>query len=793
VKNTISTPSFLVHDAHPQGLPVVATCPVNADAVPESGAFQTTVSFETGVDVPAQAVALTPCTPQGIRWVELSLLATRKGHAALGELDTAEDSERPVVQVAADGGRALDNGLVRVRVNASSEMSPVTFEGCKEEAHGAWTQLGSLAPEIVAQKGQVHREPVDGMREISVLRNGPLRGQVEIKGQLASLTGTPSLQYRLTVELWKGLPGVRVDWMLSNLVPDQEALEVHRATLGGRWRVGEDTTRRFVQTNYGPYYVRREVRNPSPVALAADAACGPVHVVDPAMLLDDAEYAPYFPTPEVATAEWLALEGERATIFATLVDFMASRPNQLESHGDHLAYHLIPPGHTTRWPQGRRREQTLLLAIAEPGADAGEPLRVMNALNTQGRAQATPEILAALQCHDIHTVLRHVPGSNIRLTMLLDALCRLDTPGAKWDLGDTADAGYTRSYAPIPNRFERLPGAPELPVQFDPTGQCLYPWSAGEFVAPVWTNNEYDVTHTIATEVMRTGKPDHINMLRWTARHTIEVDFVAYSDDRWHHRATPAHSEHHTTTGAYPSHFWTQGLLQYYMLGGDRDALEIALALGDKTLENARAAEIRPWKFDRELGWSLLSLVCLVEAGFEPYRAECDRIADFLQGYDRAAFTGAVNLSSGRAGRSLERQMIDNGFGYSSMVEAMDRYQKVSGREDTAAWLDALLGQLHDECWNAIREGEVPSVFCMVPHVMAIGYERTGDTEFLRTGVVMLHHFLDTLALQRFPMWGYTKQSAMVYRGLCRFLGHADREDLLGPFEIPGISSRRGA
>ena len=106
-----------------------------------------------------------------------------------------------------------------------------------------------------------------------------------------------------------------------------------------------------------------------------------------------------------------------------------------------------------------------------------------------------------------------------------------------------------------------------------------------------------------------------MTMLRWAVRHNIDIDFVSYSDHRWHHRATPAHSAHHNTTGAYPSHFWTQGLLQYYLLTGDRDALEVATALGDKTIENFHHPELRKiqWGFNREIGWGLLALVALVE------------------------------------------------------------------------------------------------------------------------------------------------------------------------------------
>src|SRR5690606_27013376 len=106
-------------------------------------------------------------------------------------------------------------------------------------------------------------------------------------------------------------------------------------------------------------------------------------------------------------------------------------------------------------------------------------------------------------------------------------------------------------------------------------------------------------------------------------------------DDPRHHRASPFHSHFHTTKGAITSHFWTQGLLEYYCLTGDDDVLETALALGDKIIEINHSGASASWKFDREIGWALLALVSLLASGFTQFREEADMMADFLTDYDR--------------------------------------------------------------------------------------------------------------------------------------------------------------
>jgi hypothetical protein len=774
--------SLLIHSAHENGLPVVIGCPVAADQLQADHGFAS-VATANGAPTRAQYRALTPVTPGGVRWIELSFLAKAKG-AAVVTLE-GEGRKPPEPDLARTEGPdiLLDNGTLRVRLQTDPAQPPLRIEHC---SGGKWKSVGTLYPDLADSQGQVHREPPTAVRKTTILRNGPIRGQVELSTAFQTPSGGPSFACRLTVELWANAPAVRIDWMLTHTMPGVQSIDVRRATLHGDWTLDGKANRVFRQTCYSEFYVNRDVENPAPVTILADDTCAVPHVSDPAMLLDDCKYAHYLAAPTIATDDWLALRSKSLAIHATVVDFCDTRPNALSSEGNHLDYHLIPDGKTLPWPQGRRKEQTLLLACTPAATPADEAVRLALSTHAFGRAVPTHAHLSAMRCFDMDRVLPYRPGRNVLLTRVLGQLCRLETPGSKWDIGDTPEPGYTRGYPGTPNCYHPLPGAPQMPRGYVTGGGFLYPASLALFVEPAWTNNEYDIIHCIATEVMRANKTDHQAMLRWTARHNVEVDFVSYSDDRWHHRASPFHSHFHNAKGAITSHFWTQGLLQYYALSGDRDALEVALALGDKIIE-IDSSEARIWKFDREVGWALLALVCLCEAGYQQYRKEADRIVEFLQNYDRKAFTGKVNLSNAREGRTLERQMIDNGFGYSPMIEAIDRYQKLSGRADTAKWLKTILSQLKDELWNSIDEGEILRPYDMIGTVMAIGYERTGDEDFLLAGRVVLENIPDLMAM---ASTGSLKQNAMIYRGLCRYLGAADREGLLAPFEIPTVRKR---
>ena len=769
-----------IHHGHDKNTPIVTGCPFPQSLDLSGGA---TIRYADGTTGRAQAAALTGPTPGGVRWWELSFCSTGEGQAAVEPAEQAS-AEAALAAETADGV-ALDNGPVRA-VLAASGGAPLGIRWPGGE--------GTLVPELRTEELGCCREPDGATREVAVLRNGPVRAQVELKGTLRGTDG--AFDYRLTVEIWREQPGLRVDWMLTHAIPGKLDVTVQKATLAGDWQVGDSPVRVFCQSAHGEAWKPRDVVNPDPVTLIADETRRGVHVADPAMLLDDTVYPHYCAPPVTGTGAWLELRGRRGRMSAQGVDFTETRPNALASEGSTLSYLMVPPGKPIVWSQGWRKEQTLLLSFTADKADAVPPRNLAGkaaALFALGRAQPSPATLRRLACFDLDRVLTHVPGRHLRFSALLDQLCCLVSRGSKMDLGDTPDWHYTRGYATGGNLYFPQPPFESFPRHLS-HGGSVFPDVLKYFLEPVWTNNEYDVIHTIATEVMRTGRNDHFRMLRWTARHNVEIDFLSYADDTWHHRASPFHSHFHNRKGAITSHFWTQGLLQYYCLTGDRDALEVARALGDKIIEVNRSEVIREWKFDREIGWALLALCCLAEAGEVRYLDEARTIAAFLHDYNRDAFDDSVKLTGGKAGRSLARQMIDCAFGYASMVEALDRYQNLAGDEASHQWLRQLLHDLKDGFWEKIGEGEPVAVRSMVGLVMAIGFERTGDKDFLAAGRLIIERWLDTAVNSPFDICasagteaGQTKPCAMAYRGLHRLLGALDRENQLARYEYAAL------
>ncbi len=783
--STNASPVISVAYGDPAGLPVSLGVPFPARMLKEG--MPLSVVAPNGEVRPAGGRPLAWWPDGSVRWGLVTFTAPAAGDYRL-QIGTAAPAG-PQTALARAGDRwIITSDRLRVAV---CETGPGVLDELVCDGHAYLAAPADLA--LCVDDASTRHE---AQRSVRVLEETAQRVRLRVEGAHRRPDGTRCLNYRLDVEVWAGWPAVRLDYHYFHLEPGQPEQRITRIALDTAWNLGAETRRHFLQMNYGLFYVSRHVFNPAPVALAADFSRESAHVEDPAMLLDDVDYPFYLHAPLVNTQDWLGVRDADRAVYLQMQDFTAARPNRLTSAENRLAAEVWPStAGTLELPQGRSRRQTLTLAFVahqEVGARTAKlsnaPIQaptgvagILNAPVYEGRACVNPAWIAACGAFEQQHVLPL--GQHVRIEGNLTGLMRLDFPVTKFDVGDT-NSHYNSSYAWIDGSLvPHLDGAPTMPRVF-PGGQPTQTYL--DCHEPVWTNNEYDVIHAFSGELMRTGRVDLWRTLRLAARHNIEVDFLHYSDHRWLHRATPAHSARHTTTGAYPSHFWTQGLLEYYCLSGDVDALEVALALGDKTMENFADPELRPvlWGFNREIGWSILALAHLYditrEARFKPV---LDEMVDAMVAFDRVGYTGAVNLSGGNDRQNLNRQVVGNFFGYSSMVDGIDLYADITGRADVIAWLQQFCHDLVDEALNAAREGHMPGINFST--ALNVGFERTGDLRFI--------HFMQLLLDQLY--WNArgvdggasVKPVASIYRSFTRLLGHAWRHGLLDAYEYPAV------
>jgi len=774
-------------DAGPAGMPVATGVPFPQGMLRAEAPLA--VESPTGEVRPATGRPLAWWPDRSVRWCLVQFGARETGDHRV-RLDVPALPEIRVT-LTRDGERWII-ASDRVRV-AICETGPGVLGELVCDGH---SYLAS--PEDLCFRVDDASTRYEQRRSVRVIDESPIRVRLRVEGAHYRASGARHLSYRLDVDLWAGWPTVRLDYQFFNLEPGADSRQVNRMALDARWAFGAKTQRHFLQRNYGLFYVSRHVFNHDPVALVADLSRQEAHVEDPAMLLDDVQYPFYLHPPLVDTHTWLgAGDGEHA-VYVQMQDFLLTRPNRVASESNRLSVEFWPAAAgPLDLPQGRSKRQTVLLAFVQQQRQAraklteklsGAPHQApqgiavdLSALWYEDRACVAPEWFAHCKEFEQHVALPL--GQHVRIENELAGLMNVNMPCTKFDVGDTS-SHYASSYSMTSEDLVHpLPGAPKIPRLW-PRG---YPTQTYlDCHEPVWINNEYDAINALAREVMRTGRHSLLSTLRLAARHNIEVDFLHYSDHKWLHRASPAHSARHATTGAYPSHFWTQGLLEYYCLTGDVDALEVALALGDKIIENLEDPEVRKilWGFNREVGWAILALSYIYDITHEErFKPPLDEIIDYLVAFDRNAFTGAVDLSGGNDRQSLNRQIVGNFFGYQSMIDAVDKYASTTGRADVIEWLKQFCYDLADEGLNAAREGSLPGArFCLL---LAVGYERTGSDRFLK----QMGMLLDQVYWNGNGLRGDGGLHAVGsgYRGFPRMLGHAWRHGLLDAYEFPNV------
>ena len=265
-------------------------------------------------------------------------------------------------------------------------------------------------------------------------------------------------------------------------------------------------------------------------------------------------------------------------------------------------------------------------------------------------------------------------------------------------------------------------------------------------------------------EVLRGNPSGELrNRLRWFARHAIEVDFVRYSDDPNLHHGSPAHSAQHNRASSYPSHLWCEGLLVYYCLSGDDDALETAVAVGDSILRTFSDPERHDklWSFSRELGWALLYLASLADLTNEQRFLDCSRAV-------------AKTLVNEPLDAAQIQSMAVYAFGASSIALGIEALWRVTGDPELVVWLDRIARAVTTHV-----DGEARAESAMVLNFFNAALANApADEQLLQAGARIVENLVDS------KIWYdpslFAKPVAMTYRGLSRFIQYARSAGLKG-------------
>ena len=712
-----------------------------------------------------QTRALAQWPDRSIRWLEGLAILPRGGAYRMCAWETAPP-ENAVIVRRGEGVFEIGNGMVSVILteSGSSPLSEIS----------AWGQPMAVpdmpfeASLVMASSGQEFSSAHDDNRRICIRQSGPVRTVAEVTGRHSSSSGESALDYRLQVIVTAGHPAIGLRYRFRHKDPGVERHAIRSLSLRTRWKVADAPCRHLHQLRYGLTSVPRQVLTKQAVDIRAGISPPKIHVHNLDCLDDAHAYPAYMNPPLNDTLPMAGLESEAGWVTVWVEDFKEMCPKGLVADGDEIALQLWPEwAGTLAVSQGRAREIGMQLLFARKSPpDAATVRNQVQALTDHAEITVPSSWFAACRSLSADSLVPFgSDGSVRRFDRYLSRLASLSTVVGMWDLGDTPDPGYGRTYAGI-GRLRRL--APDDPPYYL-TGTHTMPadwWQPGTF-EPVWTNNEYDVILALCREVLRGNPSDDLRQrLRWFARHAVEVDFTCYSDDPSQHHGSPAHSANHNQAGAYPSHLWCEGLLAYYCLSGDEDALDVSVAVGDFILRTFNDPDRRRkfWHFSRELGWALLYLATVADLTGEKRFLDCaEELGQTLVNYP--------------LDEELTQKMATYAFGFSSIAMGIEALWKTTRNPELSAALATWLQRTAHAIANHV-EGEIRGESAMVLNFFNASLEVSpSDAHLLRAGMCIVDALVDSKNWTDPPL--FAKPVAMVYRGLSRFVKLAEDQGCL--------------
>ncbi len=254
----------------------------------------------------------------------------------------------------------------------------------------------------------------------------------------------------------------------------------------------------------------------------------------------------------------------------------------------------------------------------------------------------------------------------------------------------------------------------------------------------VYVNNEYDRPHACMLFYALTGQRRVLDSALVSARHWLDVDFCHYDPDPLKDGGLRFHTAYHCTGGVAPSHQWTEGLLDYYFFTGRREALDVALSIGENILRHMEKPALKEAGATqvRESGWALRALVGLYLAtGDDRWKEESSRIVQLLCDW----FGNYEALLAPYTDHTMPRVP----FMVNLTVNSLGRYLLIEDDERVRRLIVSVMDDMIGHCLGPdgiFFYKELPSLqrSSTLPHSLeslTLAYRLTGCERYLKTAV----------------------------------------------------------
>ncbi len=629
----------------------------------------------------------------------------------------------------------VDTGPLQVKIERGF-LSQVVLDGEPMVAEGE-----PIGPWLMGEDGKRFRATGDPDCEVAVEASGPLRAVIRMAGRHTADDGEQVFGFIVRVTLWAGRSDLQVEYTFVNDA-DAEVTELQEIGVDLPLRLGSERV-----GTYGAYDSVQQVKED-------------FHLVQDKPVMRSRSI---FSEPRAADGEplagrgqgWVDLSDGVRGVTASLQTFGQNYPKVAAVEGDTIGFRLWPAeGGILKFVQGMAKTHRLYYHFhAGDGAAAQANEAAVNF--EEPLLFASPE---------------WVLGSG--------------APGEVFPCMPDRYPGIERAFrdAYVHYAYDNL--------AFGMIDYGDFPQLGTEGRERYMGNNEHDLAHGLLLQFARTGDRMYFISADASVWHTMDIDTIHHTTDSPEVLGGQrAHGDDHGKAAIYPSHMWSEGLVEYYWMTGHPRALEIVRGLGDCYL---RMVELgRSLRGDREGGWSLIALTAIYEAtGDERYLEGCRKIVHAVQGQQRedggwlikVGFRQAISpmhVCILLAGLRKVHELTGDESVRETFLKGMDWvYAKGRFPDGTLRYIDH-----PDPAFRRSRYGgDLREAF-------GYAYHLTGDPKYIEMGLVNNKWAFGVDCLRGSWMFGITQDLRLVmvfgsnlaseYRGNFRFLYWADRAGLL--------------
>lgn len=540
---------------------------------------------------------------------------------------------------------------------------------------------------------------VESADSLRVIEAGPLVAIVELTGEHVSDAGATFLDYKLRLRFDAGADELHLEHQFINLGDNEDGDPVGEIALALPAIARADgASHELCQTASGLSSYPRLVAFPEPLDVITKSS-GP-RIADVAALREDtSEYPSYVMVNRDLVENWTAIRTSEVAVTTFVVEGGENFPKRLRIKDGVIEHHLWPANaelHNLR--QGMARTHHIKLKFFNPDAPALDFHRY------SFQVESPPNVVVPFEWYQQCEVfgMQHTMAWMPKRYPLIEGIL-LESPERSWvpgmlGYGDDPNSGYDYSNIGLMNQT-------------------------------VWINNEHDFTSQAIIQFWRSGRERAWQSARVSAEHQIDIDFVRKSPCRWKQGGIPAHSHQHTTAAVYPSHTWTEGLLQYYVSSGDDRALQVAKSVAWNVCQFVEERFDAMETESRMPGWALIALCAVVEVtrderclrAAQTIRDRVSEVVDRLGTYDPEGIgyaTAALLTGLGQLHR-----VSGDGAALAVMLRIVD-WHMVHGRNSV------------DIVWN--DDQLRPYSLNLLLPVYGYAYHASGDRKYLDEGIKLL-------------------------------------------------------